>query len=420
MTSSSSNMFFVLNAPINTPRTRGTERRSCPLRRLRTIRRPTLFSRPKFNQSRSPSHPRACAGGASASSSSEISTGRQQKPTQRRALRPPGVGPSAEFLGVSGTLATCSGLILLILLVSLGSAIPNLILTVPHLRLRLTAVVTFFYMLSMTQFDLRAIRKLYLTIGLSLVSRGIAIPILISGMLSLATLVKLPLASSSISSLVFLSSIPTMYSPAISTLSPHVYPALLAHLTIVSTIFAPVLALLSHYLSCFILKLIPYGLPIAAPIAPAALCPVPLFLVTTAPAVLALTIHRILPRKYGKLLAFISIPVAWMLSVPLLSTIVVAALSEPSTFGFGAFAILLFAVIISGALVARTLAEFLALERRVRRTMTLFFCTQGTIIAAASMPKSFPITPIAAAALLGLFASVVISRVWSRVIVRQS
>ena len=353
--------------------------------------------------------PRACIGSPTAPASSGRS-GADDRP-----LRPPGAGPSAEFLNVSGTIATCGGVLLVALLCL--TPIPTLLLQSRNARISLTACATFFYTLSMCQFDLRAARRLILTISLALLTRAILIPLLSLSFATIALLIPHPsiaIPKASLSTLGLVAAIPPSFSPPLASLAAHVYPTLSALLTVTSLALAPFLALFSVSVCTAVCRVI-------TPLAPALgapFCPVPLFLSTTAPAVIALALHRATPRRIAAPVTFAALPIAWVISALLIASAARAALAEPIALGFGSCVLVSSAVVIASAVGARMLTKLLALELRVSRTIMLYFCVQGVVIAAAIAPEVFATAPAAAAAVVGIIVTAVLTKAWNKVIVR--
>jgi hypothetical protein len=199
-------------------------------------------------------------------------------------------------------------------------------------------------------------------------------------------------------------------------LSPYLYPTLFAHLTLLTLLCFPALPAVSYAVNLLLRRAPVFA---AAPLVSPPPGPLPLLLTTTLPVVLSFLASRTLPRRWVAVAGLFALPTAWACSALLVGSALVRAAAAGGTGLLGSFA-LCGGVVAAAAALGLLLSELVGLDTRAKRTLVLYLCSQGSAVAAGLAPAPASAAPSAAAALLGMVASSVLSRRWSKVVVRTS
>lgn len=324
--------------------------------------------------------------------------------------RRPGEGPSTEYLSVSGTLATTLGA-MLVGVISLGMPAP--VFSNHMVRILLASSISFMHTLGLCQFDLRSARKLCITLIVVMSARILVLPIVgvcVSKFVHIYYQHSLP-----IDALQFSLATPPLFGPSTALLAVHAYPTLLAQLSVCTLVFAPLIVPMCWAIPQGLARILP-GLQ---PVVPMFTSPLLLLISTTLPALAALMLYRGLPRRVGAPVAFIALPIAWLLSAPLLAMALRAVVVQVNLCQVAVVAGVYSGVAAITALCAYVLAKALGLDKRARRSLLLFMTSQGALFGAAAAPMAYPAMPPVVAAVVGLVVTCVLARRWSVVIVRQ-
>ena len=375
--------------------------------------------------------------------------GEKERRISRRNLNRLSAGLSLEFLGVSGMLGTLASVLAMLIVAIIGVVSPGNAVDAFNIRPALVALMSFSYALMLQQFDLHKLPRLRLTITLVLGTRFIVVPALshIVAILGYAfanaittskasiaaavvanakakataqaTAKSLSLPSAVLSSLFLLSTTPVGYSPSAALLSPHIYPTLLAHLTLLALLLFPILPGLSYAMNRAAHNSSLFNVAGTLPLVgspPGVSC---LLLTTTIPALVALVLQRMLPPRARHLVTFCALPCAWLFSTVLMCYAVRALVSGGMT-GLAGSVGLCCGVVAFMCAFARVLGAVLRLDERAKRTLMLYLSTQGAVVGASIAPQGFASAPPVAAAIVGLCCTAVFAQRWSKVIIRTS
>lgn len=359
-----------------------------------------------------------------------------------------GNGPlSAEFLSVSGALSTLVALVALLPVIT--GHVPSLVIHGTVAKALCVGLSSFAYGLLLSRFDLRKAYSLRLTIAFALIMRFICIPVLshivaIAGYTLVrltrskaaaavaakaaattapatvkATAATLSLPAGVLSSLFLLSTTPIGYSPSAAMLSLHIHTTLLAILTTLTLVLFPAIPSISHSVSLWAHRSAFLNIGATLPkVAPPPGIPL-LFVTTTLPVLLGVSLNRLLKPRWSAFLGFIALPVAWAGSLLLLASSVAEVVTGSIT-GLAGSIGLCGGVVLMMVLVGRALGSALLLNERAKRTLILYLCTQGTVIGAGVAPAGFPAAPLVASAVVGLAFAIIMGRTWSHVVIRTS
>lgn len=325
----------------------------------------------------------------------------------RPQARRPGEGPSAEFLGVSGTLATTAGLFVV---GAFAAVLPAGAASWRGARLGLAGAGSFLLTLGLCQFDLRAARRLPLMLGLATAVRVMLLPAL-----TLCAARAVPGSPSG--ALQLAAAAPALFGPVAAALAPHAYPALMAQLCVAALVAAPVTAAAAWALCTALGR----AVPALGPAVPSGAPPIALSLLLSSslPALAALALYRTLPRRIGLPVAFVALPAAWLVSAPLLAVAARAAFFEASVRAVATSFAIFAAVAAAAALCATLLANALGLDKRAKRSLLLFLCMQSAAFSTAVAPSGYSTAPPLAAAGVGFMLACFLNYRWSKVIIRS-
>lgn len=348
-----------------------------------------------------------------------------------------GTGPlSAEFLSVSGSIATLFGLLFLLpLLLGHPSPLPF------HTPLGNTLTLTtssFAYGLLLARFNLKKTFSIKLTVLSSLVTRFLFAPLL-SHLVSLIAYVFVRLAtgtplataapvpvraslaipSGALSSFLLLAVAPAGFSPLVATLALHIHTTLLAILTTLTLLLFPLFQTISHIAATWARRTLLFNVasiipPITPPPSMAALARV-----TTLPVLLGLAVSKALPHRWAAMAALVAIPVAWVCSLRLMASAVGAVVAGNAAGLLGSIA-LCGSVVALMWVVGRAVARGLSLDERSTRTLVVYLCMQGAIVGAGVMPMDGAMAPVVAAMMVGLVFGMAARRGWGRAVIRTS
>jgi hypothetical protein len=323
-------------------------------------------------------------------------------------------GLSVEFLGVAGGLASLVGLVVVPLPVALRALTGHCVTP----SRAVVAIMSFANGLVMARFDLAMMRRLKLTISFVLATRFVCVPVLahlLASVLLPGIVVETGAATALSSSLLLLSLSPVGYSPPIAMLSPFMYPTLLAHLSLLTTIFFPILPAISYGVNVLLNMSALFGtVPLVAPPPDFLL----LVFLTSIPALIALAAARVLPRRWVAVAGLCALPCAWACSAFLVGSALTRSLATSSVAGLVTSIGLCGGIVFGMALLGRLLSKILGLDVRARRTLILYLCSQGSAAAAGLAPGSISSAPIVAATAVGLGTALGMAKRWRKVVVR--
>lgn len=341
-------------------------------------------------------------------------------------------GLSVDFLGVAGSVATLAGVALLPLPLLLGG-LRGLnsggggggggggVVGAASLPLAVVACMSAANGLVLSRFDLHLLRRLKLTLAFGLLTRFICVPLLAHSFSLVMAAASSPAAQhmgspAALSSLLVLSLAPVGYSPAVAMLSPFLYPTLFAQLSMCTMLLFPALPAVS-YAANVLLRRLPLGgaAPVVAP-PPGVL---PLFLSTTFPLLLSVAVSRRLPRRWVAVGGLFALPTAWTCSALLVAASVAQVRMAGASALLGGTA-LCGGIAAAMAGVGLLLGALLGLDTRAKRTLVLYLSSQGSAVAAGLAPAGHAPVASVAAAMLGVVLALILSRRWSKVVVRTS
>lgn len=352
---------------------------------------------------------------------------------------------SAEFLAVVGAMATVLGVFTVV--PALGGITPVSLFQHPGIRQACTTLSSFFYGIVLSRFDLRKGESLRLTIAFSLLMRFICMPVL-SHAVSIAgyavakltssktaavaaaaaitapetvkaTAASFSLPSGVLSSLFLLSTTPIGLSPCAAMLSMHIHPTLLAILIALTISLSPAIPCISHVISQWAHRSAFLNVGSILP----QVAPPPniqqLLLATSLPFFCGLGLSKLLPRRVAAICGFVSLPLSWLCSL-LLLCLAVSDVVGGSVTGLAGSIALCAGVVLLMFILSRALGSGLRLDIRAKRTLTLYLCTQGTIVSAGIAPPAFAAAPHIASAFVGIIFAATMGKMWSHVIVKTS
>jgi hypothetical protein len=354
-------------------------------------------------------------------------------------------GLGVEFLAVAGGLGTA------VALVGVPAAAALLRITSWYppqwLAIVLVAMSSFSYGVMLARFDLYKLRKLKLTVAFMMLTRLVCRPFLAKllscasalvraglgavsslsvsspALLDATAVVSGPLSSMTapvLASFMLLSLAPIGYSPSVAMLSPFMYPTLFAHLTLLNLLICPVFLMLPHVFSLALHKLCLSSIGASLPVLAAPPGGLLLMVATTLPAVAALLFARFASRRWIATVGLAALPCAWFSSALLLAS-AIGRISTSSLYGLAGSLVVCGGTALAMGLLGRVLSTILDLDVRAKRTLILYLCTQGTSATSGLVvPGSGMITPTVASAAVGLLVAYVLSKRWSKVVVRTS
>jgi hypothetical protein len=352
-------------------------------------------------------------------------------------------GLGVEFLAVAGGLGT------VIALASVPAAAFLMRVTSwtsPRwLAFTAVAVVSFASGIVLSRFDLHKLRKLRLTIVFMMCTRLLCGSMLANFVSLASTLFSSSLQQATILPVVpplldaashaavslgpahrpfympffLLSLAPMGYSPSVAMLSPYMYPTLYAHLTLLTALLFPVMLMIPYALSLVAHAVLLPGVGIAISAQSVPVTGLLLLATTTLPAVVALTFSRLLSRRYIAMAGLCALPCAWISSAFLMAS-AMCSVTAGDIVGLGGSLVACGSITLLMGLLGRALGAALHLDVRAKRTLILYLCSQGATAAAGLVPRSGAIAPTVASAITGLIAAYVLSKRWSKVVVRTS